>query len=44
MTWDYFLPNELYLHDKFIWHLTQNIDRRAVDTNKIDFQMVKSKF
>ena len=32
-----FYPMNYTQHDKFIWHSTQNIAGRAVDTNKIDF-------
>ena len=29
------------MYDKFIWHLTENINEMAADANGIEFQKVK---
>ena len=30
--------------EKFMWHLTENMNGRVTDTNEIELQWVKSKF
>ena len=29
------LSDKLNTHDKFMWHLTENMDGKAIDTNRI---------
>ena len=38
------LLNKLNTREKFIWHLTKNMDGVAINANKIELQGVKSKF
>ena len=32
------LLNKLNTHEKFMWHLTKNMNEGAIDANKIKFQ------
>ena len=32
------------MRDKFMWHLTENMDEEAIDANKIQLEGVKFKF
>ena len=43
MMWHHLL-DKLNTCDKFMWHLMKNMDKGAIDANRIKFQGVKSKF
>ena len=32
------------MHDKFMWHITENMDGEDADANRIELQDIKFKF